>query len=91
MKITFSNNPIAHLSCDIENWILKVKTKRWQNGRHICKCHVCGAVLDSSKDKWCPEECGWERLRNRHTYNPWICHSCLEHHDDVWVRKEYYE
>ena len=28
--------------CDIENYILHVKTKKWNNGRHRCKCHVCG-------------------------------------------------
>ena len=58
MKTTMSNNPIACFLCDIDNYALEVKNKRWNNSRHTCKCHVCGKVLDSKKDKWCPEECG---------------------------------
>lgn len=88
MQVTFSNNPIDRLSCDISNWILKLKHKRWHNGLHSCICHVCGKTLISSKDEYCPEECGWMKLRGRNIYNPWICHGCLEHHDDLWIRKE---
>lgn len=86
MIITLSKNPISRILCNIENWILDVKTKRWRNGKHVCKCHICGDVLDSTKDKWCPEECGWKRLENKRMYNPWICHSCLEHHNENWKR-----
>lgn len=88
MKITMSNNPVDCLICSLDNYILKIKNKRWNSGRHTCKCHVCGKVLDSKKDKWCPEECGWMRLKDKKIYDPWICHNCLEHHDSSWVKKE---
>ena len=87
MRTTFSVNPINRLLCDIENWKEKMITKHWRNGRHICRCHVCGYTLDSTKDKWSPEECGWMRLKDKHIYDPWICHSCLEHHSTFCVRK----
>lgn len=86
MKVTFSMNPIDQFLCDLDNYILKIRNKRWQNGRHRCKCHVCGQILDSAKDKWCPEECGWKRLKEN-IYNPWICHQCLEHHNELWVER----
>lgn len=54
MKVTFSMNPIDQFLCDLDNYILKIRNKRWQNGRHRCKCHVCGQILGSTKDKWCP-------------------------------------
>lgn len=25
---------------------------------------------------------------DKHIYNPWICHNCLEHHDSTWVKRE---
>ena len=86
MKVTMSSNIIDHLLCDIENYILHIKNKKWNNGRHRCKCHVCGQILDSQKDKWCPEECGWIRLKGK-IYDPWVCHQCLEHHDSFWINK----
>ena len=86
MKVTISTNIIDHLLCDIDNYILHVKNKKWNNGRHRCKCHVCGQILDSQKDKWCPEECGWMRLKGK-IYSPCICHQCLEHHDSLWISK----
>lgn len=88
MKITMSKNPIHRLLCNIDNYALEVKNKRWNNGRHKCRCHVCEEVLDSKKDKWCPEECGWERLKDKKIYDPWICPSCLERHDSFWKRKD---
>ncbi len=88
MKITMSNNPFNCLLCSIDNYALEVKNKRWNSGRHKCRCHICGEVLDSKKDKWCPEECGWIRLKDKKIYDPWICHSCLEHHDSFWKRKD---
>lgn len=88
MKITMSKNPFNCLLCSIDNYALKVKNKRWNSGRHKCRCHICGEVLDSKKDKWCPEECGWIRLKDKKIYDPWICHSCLEHHDSFWKRKD---
>ena len=83
-----SKNPITRLLCDIDNYALKIKNKRWNSGRHRCKCHVCGEILDSKKDKWCPEECGWMRLKDKRIYDPWVCHSCLEHHNSFWKRKD---
>lgn len=62
-------NPINQLLCNIENWKEKMIAKRWQNGRHICRCHACGYTLDSAKDKWLPEECGWKRLNDKHIYD----------------------
>lgn len=88
MKITMSKNPINRLLCSIDNHALEVKNKHWNSGRHKCRCHICGEVLDSKKDKWCPEECGWIRLKDKKIYDPWICHSCLEHHDSFWKRKD---
>lgn len=88
MKITMSKNLINRLLCSIDNHALEVKNKHWNSGRHKCRCHICGEVLDSKKDKWCPEECGWERLKDKKIYDPWICHSCLEHHDSFWKRKD---
>ena len=87
MVIAVSKNPIARISCSIGNYREKIITKRWRKGRHVCICHVCGEVLDSAKDKWSPEECGWKRLKDKYIYNPWICHSCLEHHDSVWIKR----
>ncbi len=26
------------------------------------------------------KKCGWMRLKDRKIYDPWICHSCLEHY-----------
>lgn len=88
MKITMSKNPINRLLCSIDNHALEVKNKHWNSGRHKCRCHICGEVLDSKKDKWCPEECGWERLKDKKIYDPWICLSCLERHDSFWKRKD---
>ena len=88
MKITMSNNPFNCLLCSIDNYALEVKNKSGNSGRHKCRCHICGEVLDSKKDKWCPEECGWIRLKDKKIYDPWICHSCLEHHDSFWKRKD---
>lgn len=88
MKITMSNNPFNCLLCSIDNYALEVKNKRWNSRRHKCRCHICGEVLDSKKDKWCPEECGWIRLKDKKIYDPWICHSCLEHHDSFWKKKD---
>lgn len=87
MVVTFSCNPIDRLSCDIDNWILSLKHKRWNKGYHSCECRMCGQVLNSRKDECCPEECGWARLKGER-YNPWICHQCLDHHDEHWVRKD---
>lgn len=88
MIITLSKNPINRILCNMENWSLDVKTKRWRNGKYVCECPVCGDVWDSTKDKRCPEERGWERLKDKNIYNPWICHSCLEHHNENWIRIE---
>ena len=86
LKVTMSSNIINQLLCDLENFTLKVKNKRWNKGRHRCRCHICGQILDSRKDNWCPEECGWMRLKGK-IYDPWICHQCLEHHDSLWIKK----
>lgn len=88
MIVSFSNNPIDRLYCYISNTACDIKDKRWRNGRHRCRCHVCGTILNSQKDKWCPESCGWMRLKQKKIRDPWICHSCLEHHDNCWIRKE---
>lgn len=88
MIVTFSKNPFRRFLCHMKNKIMEEKTKKWRNGRHVCRCHVCGDVLDSRKDRYCPEECGWMRLESKIIYDPWICHSCLEHHDSFWERKK---
>lgn len=80
MVVSFSRNIFLQLYCRIENKIINIDGKRWRNGRHKCRCHVCGKVLDSKKDKYSPKECGWMRLKDRKIYDPWICHSCLEHY-----------
>lgn len=80
MLVSFSKNIFLQLYCRIENKIINIDGKRWRNGRHKCRCHVCGKVLDSKKDKYSPKECGWMRLKDRKIYDPWICHSCLEHY-----------
>ena len=78
---------VDNLLTYMENKRLEIKNKRWRNGVHSCVCHVCRQVLDSRRDKWCPEECGWRKLKGN-IYYPWICHQCLEHHNDNWVKIE---
>lgn len=87
MVVSFSRNIFLQLYCRIENKIINIDGKRWRNGRHKCRCHVCGKVLDSKKDKYSPKECGWKRLKDRKIYDPWICHSCLEHHRENWIKR----
>ena len=84
MKCTFSRNPIKHIFCDLYNLILKRKTKIWRSKRHVCRCCVCGNTLDSTKDKWCPEECGWIKLIGGRLSGLWICWYCQN-------TKDYYE
>lgn len=87
MIVTTSNKWIDKLRCGAVNGILALKNKHWNRGKYRCECHICGKVLDSREDKWCPEECGWKKLRGE-VYNPWVCHQCLEHHDDHLARKQ---
>lgn len=88
MRITLSSNPIDKLSCILHNYLMELKNKHWRKGNYKCTCRICGKTLTSKKDEYCPEECGWMRLKDKKIYDPWICHQCLEHHDSHWIRKE---
>lgn len=76
MRITFSNNPIDKLSCYIDNKKEELSRIRWLMGKHKeVECRICGDILDSYKDIWSPEQCGWHRVGK---YS-WICHRCMDH------------
>lgn len=85
MKITLSNNPIDRLLCTLDNYLMELKSKHWRKGNYKCTCWLCGKTL-TSKDKYCPEECGWVKIKG-YRY-AWICHQCFGHHDEHWTRKE---
>lgn len=76
MVITLSNNPIDQLVCKYYNWYEKYTHKVWNKKRHYTQCIICGDVMDSAKDKYSPEECGWEQIRGQQR---WICHMCDSH------------
>ena len=86
MKILIESELLDDFKCSFRNFIEEVKNRRWQRGRHRCVCHVCGDVLDSKECRYSPEACGWMRLK-KNIYHPWICHSCLEHHKEDWVKR----
>lgn len=90
MEIYIGSNVFGKLICKFNNKVLEFNHKRWNNGVHRCKCHVCGDVLDSREDPYTPDECGWRRLKGK-IYDPWICHTCLEHHEFAWKKKDYAE
>ena len=77
MMFTFNNNPVDRLLCKINNEILEpLQRVRWLMGkRKKVECHICGNVLDSWKDSYAPEQCGWFRI-NKYM---WICHRCWGH------------
>ena len=76
MQFTFSNNPIDKLICKIHNTREDLSRVKWLMGkRKKVECHICGKVLDSWKDMYSPEQCGWFRI-NKYM---WICHSCIGH------------
>ena len=56
MVVSFSRNIFLKLYCRIENKIINIDGERWRNGRHKCRCHACGKVLDSKKDKYSPKK-----------------------------------
>lgn len=80
MKITFLNNLISQICCWLDNEYELLTQLRWKSKHHRVKCHICGEILDSSTEKYSPEQCGWKRLKNEWC-RPWICHSCLCHRD----------
>ena len=76
MVFTFSNNPIDRLGCWIENKKEELSRVKWRMGKHKkIECRICGDILDSRKDIWSPEQCGWHKV-NKYT---WICHRCMDH------------
>lgn len=87
MIFYIGRNPFIRFQTYLENKINEHRTKIWRSKPHKCICHVCGQVLDSRDVRFCPEECGWIRLRGNWP-NPYICHQCLEHHKEHWVKKE---
>lgn len=86
MKITLSNNPIDNLLCSLDNYLMELKSKRWHKGNYKCTCRICGRTITSKSIQYCPEECGWVKIKERR--HVWICHSCFDHHDEHWTRKE---
>lgn len=78
MQITLSKNPIINIKCWLGNEYEKLTQIRWKREHHRVVCRICGDVLDSTKDPYSPEECGWYRLKGR-IFRPWICHKCLCH------------
>ena len=80
MRITFSNNPIDHIQCWLSNKYEDYTQYVWNKKHHRVTCRICGDVLDSNKEKYSPEQCGWKKI-NGYTYKTWICHRCLEHRD----------
>lgn len=57
----------------------------------------CNNITDWHNLKNTTESCGWMRLKRKNFYNHWICHSCLEHHDEKYRKRteaeieEYYK
>lgn len=76
MVFTFNNNPIDKLYCWVENKKEDISRVCWLTGkRKKVECRICGNILDSYKDIWSPEQCGWHRV-NKYS---WICHRCFDH------------
>lgn len=76
MVFTFNNNPIDKLGCWIANKKEELSRVNWLMGKHKkIECRICGDILDSRKDIWSPEQCGWHKV-NKYT---WICHRCMDH------------
>lgn len=77
MTFTFSHNPIDILNVKLMNLHEQYTHWVWNRKRHNVKCIICGKVLDSKRDLYSPEECGWGSV-DKYT---WICHRCLCHRD----------
>lgn len=81
MTFTLSNNPFIRLQVAFMNFREKNIEKRWRKSPHKCTCHVCGKTI-TEKD-YSPASSGWMRLKGE-IYNPWVCHRCLEHHNELF-------
>ena len=76
MQISMSNNPIDKLDCYLHNKKEELSRVIWLMGkRKKVECRICGDVLDSWKDFYAPEQCGWHRV----TKYAWVCHRCFDH------------
>lgn len=70
---------------NITEKIEKIRHKQWNNNPHNSVfCCICGQTLNPAKSKYCPEECGWWKIKDIYSTR-WICHSCNGHHETNWV------
>lgn len=78
MWLSFIRNPIDKLYCWANNTYEKYTHWYWNKKPHVVECCICGEKLDSRRDKYSPEECGWISMRGG---TRWICHQCDSHRD----------
>lgn len=65
----------------IKGWIYG---KRWRHKPHVVECVICGKLLQSKKDYYSPEECGWMKIVDSAWGTRkywWMCHKCFYHRD----------
>lgn len=82
MQFTFSNNPIARLSCWFNNSI-REPFSRWRDKHKKThyECCVCGHLIapyfdDRYTYSSVKHDYGWHKLKGE---NRWICHKCADH------------
>lgn len=64
----------------------KLRHKQWnKNTNNYVFCVICGEMLKAKDCKWCPEECGWWKIKDIYS-TKWICHKCNGHHETNFVR-----
>lgn len=84
MMFSFSSNTFDKLYCWFYNKHEDLTQKRWNSKPHYVRCRICGRVLNSVKDDYSPEQCGWRHFKK---YG-WICHSCDGHHYEYYVERD---
>ena len=82
MYIYLGNNPIGIMDVWCRNTYEKFDSWIWKKRRKVLTCHICGRKMAPFLEGYGPKACGWMKLKGK-TYNPWICHSCLEHSESV--------
>lgn len=83
MIITLSKNPIARISCFLENKKEERKIKNERTTKIHYECCVCGYMLAPyfTEDDYGPTNCGWHIVQNEFSkkWNRWVCHKCADH------------